>query len=482
MSLSWLKIGSRVAVLVIIYLLLSIPDAKYQYFNEDAAQDAPFTSITDKLITNHISLILRYSDDERSKQYDSLVSFLSNKLTALKRELLDIDDPIIESMAYDFGLASAIVSLSSNDARPLLENLWQWRQYLKEQSLSWNISNSNEKLKIASTMRFIGICEEFIVTNRSLIYTKINETPASLNPTSTLSNMISGDILLSSDNISYSYPEQAKFIHELTPSLGLILINGDSSYYISSSPNNGLQVIKFNDFIGRPFARRLNLRLRDDLPEIKTNPQIPHQTANFIYNLTIEHNINYDFTTSLLKRLSLCEIGLLKYAYESQNINFITSFSPLNREFIYGLKRLGIRNENLFSASEILYYPSFEVVGQQLSGEGIKIRNLEMASTAAGLATIDAKLMKSLRWRLPYYRLLKWYSQIASLIGNAPVITDGMAPETAIIHYYIQTQNKELLPLLVSMAAQFEKENQYFPTYTMLLEMAKSNLAIQVNM
>jgi hypothetical protein len=481
MRLSWLKIGSRVAILVIIYLLLSIPNTKYQYFANDTVEDAPLSSISDELVTKHISSILTYTDEEKSRQHDSLVTLLSDKLSGIKSEILDIDNPIIDSIANDFGLVSAIIGLSSIDALPLLETLWQWRQYLKQQSLAWDISNSNLRLKMASAIRFVSICEDFIVANRNLFYTKLNEAPTSLDPASTLSNIISGDLLLSADDISYSYLEQSKFIHELTPSLGLILVDGDSSYYISSSANAGLRTIKFDDFISRPFARRLNLRLRDDLPEIIANPAIPHQAAKFIYNLSAQRSIDYDFTLSQLKRIALCEIGMLKYAYEGQSLTFITTFSPLNNEFIYGLRRLGIRNEKLVSVSEIQYHPSIEVVGLQLSGEGIKIRNLEMAASAAGLATINATRMKSLRWRLPYYRILKGYSHLVGLFGNTPVIPNGMAPETALVRDYISTLNKEYLPLLVRTVAQFENENQYFPTYPILYEMARTNLASQVN-
>jgi hypothetical protein len=482
MNLSWIKIGSRIAVLVIVYLLLSIPNTKYQYFSTGAVQDVPFSFITDKLVTNHISSVLTYSEEVKSRQYDSLVNLLNNRLTALKSEILDIKSPIIATMTQDIGLASALVGLSSNNPQPILENLWQWRQYLKEQSLFWNISDSDQKFQIASVIRFVGICEDFIVVNRGLVYTKLTNEPTSLEPATILSNMVSGDFLLSTNDISYSYPEQAKFIHGLTPSLGLILIKGDSSFYISTSPSDGLHTIKLNDFISRPFARRLILRLRGNLPELKVNPEIPHQAANIIYELAADHNIDYDFTVNQQKRMSLCEISLIKFAYEGQITSFITSFSPFNNEFIYGLKRLGIKNESLVIVSELQYHPSIEIIGQQLFGEGIKIRNLEMASTSAGLATIDAKLMKSLRWRLPYYRLLKGYSHISSLIGNTAIIPSGMAPEAAIIHDYIRTQNKELLPLLVSSVAQFEKENKYYPTYTILCEMATINLSTLVNM
>ena len=481
MNLSWIKVGSRVAVLAIIYLLLSVPNTKYQYFSIDSAEKAPYFLITDKLITNHISSIVTLSDEEKSRQYDSLVNLIAAELTALRSVILDIKSPIIKSMSYNLGLASALVSFSLDDAQPLLESLWIWRHYLKEQSLLWNISDSNQKLQIASAMRYIGVCEDFIVANKGLVYTKLKNSQISFDSTSTLSNMMSGDLLLSDDDISYSYPEQAKSIPELTPSLGIILINDDSAFYIGSSPNKGLYTIKSYNFLSNPSARRLILRLRDDLPELIANPAIPHQAANFVYDLAIDHNVDYDFTLNQLKRIALCEIGLVAFAYEDHNIDFITSFSPLKNEFIYGLKRLGIKNDSLATAPEIQYHPSIEVVGLQLSGEGVKIRNLEMASASASLASIGPKLMKSLRWRLPSYRLLKGYGHISSLFGNTPVIPNGMAPEAAIIHDYILKQKEELLPSLAFSVAQFEKENNYFPTYSMLCEMAKSNLASQVN-
>ena len=477
MSLSWIKIGSRAAVLIIIYLLLSIPDTKYQYFDGKTVYETPYSTVTDELISDHISSLIGYTEEEKSRQYDSLVSLLSTRLNSLKSELVDSDNPIIDSMTHDFGLASAIISLSSNNPKPILENLWLWRQYLKEQSLFWNINNNEQKLHIAATMSFVGLCEEFIITNRRLIYTKLNEAPASFDPTTSLFNIKSGDFLLSANDLSYSYLEQAKFIHELTPSLGLILIKEDSSFYISTTPNEGLHIVMYDDFNSRPFAKRLHLRLREDLPELISNQEIPHQAANFIYDVAIEHNIDYDFTFSALNRNSLCDSGLLRFAYEGHNINFIASYSPVNIAYIYGLNRLGIRNGSRATASEIQYHPSIDVVGQQISGEGIKIRNLEMASSIASLTIIDAKLMKSLRWKLPYYRLLKGYSSIASLLGSNPLIPNGMAPETALIHDYISAQKEKLLPSLINNAAQFESENQYFPTYAMLCEMALANLA-----
>jgi len=479
MSLSWIKISSRAAVLIIIYLLLSIPDTKYQYFSEETVHETPNSSITDNLITSHLSSIINFSENEKSRQYDSLITILSSKLIALKSELLESDNPIIDSMTYDFGLASAIISLSSNNPKPLLENLWIWRQYLKEQSLFWNINNNNQKLHIASTMSFVGLCEDFIVTNRGLVYTKLSNTPTSFDPAAKISNIKSGDFLLSSDDISYCYLEQAKFIPQLTPSLGLILMKGDSSFYISSTPTEGLHIVSTSNFISRPFSKVLQLRLRDDLPELISNPGIPHQAAGFIYDLAKEDNIDYDFTFNPLNRNSFCETGLFRFAYEDHNINLITSYSPVNNVYIYGLNRLGIRNKIRATASEIQFQHSIEVVGQQLSGEGIKSRNLEMAASIASLTIIDAKLMKSLRWRLPYYRILKGCSSIANLFGKNSLIPNGMAPESAVIHDYINTRKKELLPLLINEAAQFESENQYFPTYGMLCEMAMTNLVTQ---
>ena len=477
MRLSWIKIGARAAVLVIIYLLLSIPDAKYQYFDEEPVGSVPIAIFSDKLITDHTLAVSSYNDAEKSKQYDSLVTLIGDKLTSLKSEFLTSDNSIIDSISHDYGLASAIIALSSIDPRPLLDNLWHWRNYLKGQSVSWNIKNEKPKLRLASAIDFITQCEDFIVTNRTLHYTKMAGNPASLDPSSALLNIISGDIQVSSYDITYTYLEQAKTIPDLSMSLGLILINEDSSYYISSSPSKGLHIISTTAFISKPFSRRYLLRLRRNLPELVENPSIPHQASNFAFELALGHKVNYDYTYNPLKRNSRGEIGLLKYAYEGRNIDFFASFSPVNNTYLYSLNKLGIKNSPRTTGSEIMFHPAIEVVGQQLSGERIKERNLELASTIANLTAIDKKLMKSLRWKLPYYRILKGYSSIMRTMGKAPPIANGMAPETAIIHSYISDQNEELLPLLAKMASQYEKTNNYFPTYNILCKMGYSILA-----
>jgi len=476
MHSSWIKIGSRASVLIIIYLLLSVPNTKYQYFNEEAPGAIPFSASSDKLITDYISIVRSYSDVEKSSQYDSLIAQLSYKLNMLKSETLDSKSLIIDAISHDFGRAAAIVSLSSDDPESLLESLWFWRTYLKEQSIFWDINNEDQKKRLASSISFIGQCEDFIATNRGLHYTKLTETSASFDTSSTLENIVSGDFLLSSHDISYSYFEQAKSIPELSTSIGLVVINGDSSFYTSATPTDGLHITATSTFINKLFAKRVLLRLRDDIPEIIANPGIPHIAANFAYELAIQRDINYDFSSNQLKKTSLCEIGLLQFAYEGQDIEFITSFSPTNDAFVYSLNRLGIRNNTGPASSEILFHPSIEVIGIQLSGENIKSRNLEMASAIINLTTIDAKLMKSLRWKLPYYRLLKGYSHLISLMGNTPPIAKGMAPETALIHNYINDKNEELLPILMEMASQFELKNNYFPTYRMLCEMGMSKL------
>ena len=123
MNLSWIKVGSRIAVLAIIYLLLSKPNTKYQYFSIDAAEDVPYFFITDKLITNHIASIVTFNDGEKERQYDSLVNLIGAKQTALRSVILDIKNPIINSISYNLGLASELVSFSSNDAQLLLESM-----------------------------------------------------------------------------------------------------------------------------------------------------------------------------------------------------------------------------------------------------------------------------------------------------------------------------------------------------------------------
>jgi hypothetical protein len=481
MGLSWIKIGSRVAVIIIIYLLLSIPDTKYQYFSEEVASNVPTFKIGENLITGEAKFVLSSAKEEQSIQYDSLIDLIATELTFLKSEIIDSHNSMIQRMTENLGRASVLAGLSAVDTRPILEHLWQWRQYLKEQSLFWNINDDKVKLQMATAINFVGLCEDFIITNRDLNYSKTTGSLAALDAMPIQENIKSGDILLSSHDISYSFLEQAKIVPQLTVSLGLILINVDSSFYISSTPGEGLQIKSYAEFNARPFAKRLHLRLRNDLPELISNPAMPHQAATFLFGLANDVNIDYDFRFNRVGHSSLSEIELLEFSFEGYNLDFITSFSEVNNAYVYGLSRLGIENGIQATASEILFHPAIELVGQQLTGRNIKSRNLQMAANMAGLSAITAELITSLRWKLPYYRVLKGYSRIAGLMGNAPIMPDGMAPETALIVNYISDQSEELMPGLVSEANQFEQENKFYPTYTILSEMATSLLVAQGN-
>ena len=481
MRFSWIKISFRAVVLVIIYFLLTIYDSKFQRPVEAPIAIEFLVPFNDKLITEHFASIGESTEDERTRQYDSLVLLIATKLNTLETEFIESNNPIIDSLSYQLGLASALASRSGVDPSILLKSLWLWRQYIKEQSFFWNTDQNENKSRIASSINFIDQCEDFIVTNRSLNYAINSKAEIQIYKGYSGSDFKSGDILLSSHDTSYPYMGLAKSTPELISSAGLILVKSDSILYLSATPSYGLEARPLHEIFNASNARLLHIRIRSDHPEIISNPELPMQAASFADNLIHVHDVDYDFMFNSTNYSALSEAELLNYTFDRQELNISMPFNAVNTGYAYALSKLGIVNENQTTASEIQFYPSLSVIGLQISGENIRLRNIEMAAAFAGFTNIDEKIMKSLKWRLPYYRILKGYSNITSLFGNKPLMPVGMAPEIVLLHEYIDSQKEEIMPILTKEAEQFTQANDYFPTYSMLCKMAKTILAEQLH-
>jgi hypothetical protein len=474
MRVSWINIGYRVAVLIIIYLLLSIPDSKYQSYSDSKLEEMNDAVYNDSLIIKHIPSILVMNKIKKTAIYDSLTSLINHKIKILRSEMIDSNSPVVDSLVYNFGLAAAIAGITKTDVKPLLESLWLWRLYIKEQSLFWNLNNDQQKRNIGSILNFISLCESFIVTNRNLYYSKFSGSAVALTKLPAKLPAKSGYLLVSSNDLSYPYLGLAKNIPDLKPSLGLIYTDGDSSFIISATPSEGLKINNAEDVLSKPLTSRLFLRFKEDLPEIISNPGLPHDAARFAYTLTISHDMGYDYIYNAHNHGALSEVELLRFALEGHNLNILIPFTHINDDYAFGLSRLGIGGKNLVSAGELQFHPSIEIVGLEMAGENIKRRNLGMAAVMAGLRFIDIPLTKSLRWDLPYYRLLKGISRIQNFFGSKPAIANGMAPEAAIIHGYIDSKREEILPLIIEASEKFVKRNHYFPTYSELTLLAKA--------
>jgi len=481
MNRTLIKVGSRVAVVILIYLLLSIPDSKYQNdLGEVPTKINPAASGYHKIVS-HIPWVTGLGDYQIAITFDSLNEKLDARLNLLKSEMLGPSELVLDSINFNLGQISALVGLSQADPKMTLNQLWQWKKFIKEQSLFWNLGNEQNRDRIVSIINFIGLCENFIVVNRRLRYSKFNDKSIDLNPGSIESFIESGDLLVSAIDASYPYLSLSKNNLEQTQSLGLILINDDSSFHISVTPSQGLFLSSFSKISSEPYSRRYILRLRSDLPELISNPTLSHQAALFAFDMARRRSVGYDFLYNSDSHAALHETELLELAYEGRNMNFSLSFTNLIDECRFGINKLGIAFSGQSVPNELQFHSSFNIVGQQLSGEAIWQRDLEMASVLAGFKSLKNENTKSLRWRLPYYRILKAYGNIVQLFGWQGKIPSGMSSETAIIHDYVLAQKNRIQPILENKAKDFLAKHHYRPTYAELSQLADDILFKQLS-
>ena len=472
MNRTLIKVGSRVAVVILIYLLLSIPDSRYQSELEDLPTNSNPADAGYHQIVTHIPWVIGLAEGKVIEIYDSLNEKIGTRLDLLKSEMLSPFDLVLDSVNNDFGQITALIALTASDPKMTLDQLWQWKKFIKEQSLFWNLADKQNQTRIISLINFIGLCEDFIIVNRELSYAKFLNNPIDLNPGSVESFIRSGDLLVSSLDVSYPYLSLSKNGLQKTQSLGLILINDDSSFYVTATPSQGLFLSSFNELLVKPYSRRYILRLRSDLPELISNPTLAHQAAFFAFDLARRRTVDYDYNYNADSHSTIYETELLDIAYEGRNMDFSLSFTSIIDDCRFGINKLGISYTNQSVPNELQFHPSFNIVGQQLSGEAIWIRDLEMAAALAGFKSLKKVNAKSLRWRLPYYRLLKAYGNIVQLFGWEGQIPGGMSSETAIIHDYSLAQKNKIHPLLEIKVKDFLAKHHYRPTYPELCLLA----------
>lgn len=476
MRIPWIKISSRVIVVAIIYLLLSIPDSKFQGVQLTKEIDQPTPSFSNQVITKHIAKVSQLTKDEKIKLQDTLLNTIATKLHTLRSELLSNGSESIDSISADFGLVTAIIATSNVDYNFLLENLWHWRQLIKEQSLFWSLNSDSERLRSASILHFINLCEDFVAVNREIAFTTYGQQSIVLDSTISSADLNTGDIIVSSEDITYPFYGLSKTIPDFVPSLGLISQVSDTVFYISSTPSSGLELKKIQKFLKTPVATIIHLRLREDLPDLLSNPKIPQLAADFAYNYARKNITPYDFLLKPISYGAVSEIELLKFVYDGQNSTFIIPFSAIRDENKFGLSSMGINDFDQAIASDIQYHPSIAYVGISRNGIKIKNRNLELAVEMACFSLLNHDLIKRLKWDLPRYRVLNGFSRVLKLLNGKTIMPDGMASETALVYDYLSNKKSNLMPLLKKDVENFRTSNKYYPTYSEMLVMAKSIL------
>ncbi len=464
-----IKLGSRLAVLVIIYMLLSIPNANFLARTDlhTHKKPQPLPTVIPAIKATFTGL----PADSVSLLYDTLLAEVNKGMASIKSEMSDADSRELAELHSRIGQLTFLAATGSRPALPVLEILWQWQQYLKEQSVFWNLRNDMTRDLLVSRLDEINTLQAFLVINRQLEIT-IEEGVVRENHLLNLEQIHSGDFIVDDSNLAYPFLSISKIPVALSPVTGIVLVGNDSNACIASLPAHGLHAIPADQLLAKPAGRRMVLRWRSDLPEIIANPTLAHQAASYGYQLSQTLTLPYDYLMDPANHATLFTTEALEYFYEGRQITLFDFVTPTDSAMLLPLNRLGIHPHQQAVAAELTYQNTVKVVALQLSGPQLKAHNLQLAAYRQALLNLNDPATRKIRWLLPWYRLKNFYDLIASWTGMERQLPPGMAPETALAYDHIRTQANKILPQLTAKAEEFARQNGYYPSFAELVLLA----------
>jgi hypothetical protein len=220
------------------------------------------------------------------------------------------------------------------------------------------------------------------------------------------------------------------------------------------------------------------MRPRHDIEEVRANPQLPQEAAEFIYEETQKRHIPYDFKMNYYdsSKMFCSEVG--SYAYKQFGLNLWEFESTIASPGIVNwLNAFGVENFITQMPSDLEYDPMLSVVAEWRDRESLFQDHLDNAITDAliGRANTGKSLKYSL-WKLPLGRVIKGYSLMLNLFGRDGIIPAGMSTESALKNNSFVSMFQDCKIATLVKIEEFKETHGYLPPYWQLVKMAEDSL------
>jgi hypothetical protein len=245
---------------------------------------------------------------------------------------------------------------------------------------------------------------------------------------------------------------------------------------IESRIECGVSVRPIEEYLADTKLRILVLRLRDDLPALQANPQLPHLAASVAMSNTLARHITYDFAMNHAEPAKQFCSEVVSSAYQSQGIRLWTALSQVSAPgVVHWLTTLGVRNFASQQPSDLEYDPQVRFIAEWRNPETLWQDHLDNALMDARLETAErgAKLGFN-RWLLPPVRVVKAGCWVLNQMGGIGPIPEGMSATTALRVRQFKARHAAARKRLQQAAMEFKQTNGYAPPYWELLRMARA--------
>ncbi|MCH2449336.1 MAG: hypothetical protein MK198_04250 [Gracilimonas sp.] len=246
-------------------------------------------------------------------------------------------------------------------------------------------------------------------------------------------------------------------------------------YLIEAHIKRGVAIVTAEEYINDRKLRFMVLRIRNDLPEIKEDPLLPHNAAKFMFEETQKRHIPYDFKMTFFEPEAMfcSEVG--SYAYKEYGIQLWQSESTISS---YGvvtlLNTFGVENFVTQMPSDLEYDPQLAVVAEWRYIKALFEDHLyNVVIDAILVCAKNGEEIDHNEWLLSTVRLEKGYSYLMNLIGRTDPVPEGMSAMQAAKSEAFISRHEVLKEKVSTKAAEFLKMKNYTPPYWELVRMAE---------
>jgi len=244
---------------------------------------------------------------------------------------------------------------------------------------------------------------------------------------------------------------------------------------IEAHIEEGVTIRSWQVYLADKKLRIMLLRLRNDLPQMKADPMLPHKAAAFAVHEARRRHIPYDFEMNCDDPGKLFCSEVASAAYRRQDIHLWTGVSHISSPGIASwLAAFGVKHFETQEPSDLEYDPQLQVVAEWRNPE-------TLFKDHADNAVIDAMLEGADKGErldypgplLPLARLAKAYSIVLNLFGGVGPIPEGMSATAALRNKSFSRKHAALNGRLLELAAEFKKQSGYTASYWELVRLAQ---------
>ncbi len=461
-----------------LFALLAIPDHKDSIHVLEKNKTLFSSKWWGKFAQNLVKYRIT-SKQNQAFQYNKHQLLLHKHLDILLLELTEPNAPILDSINYHINKLSALVSLSPGKIPQFKNDVALWRKLLKYQSRYWNTSS-----EYANNRLFEFIMEGRLAFESALIQSNIEKAQWHKVKDSTITKSFnfdnlsfqSGDIIAFSLNPSdNNYSSVFKELPNVYQHLGSIIIKNEKAFVIYLDRLNGLTKLDVKNFKEVVAPNGIILRLREDIPPLLRNPELPTLAASTMWKMAESGQYKYDYNYNGDSHSYVYDWEFISMAFAKHGLNLNKNVWNRGNLSI----EIGTHKKHLLPF-EVELDPRFIIVGEWYNSNLLYENRLLAAATYAIMKYNSSSNFISYL-SLPFYRLLKAYSMLIGVFGFNQPIPSGISAQTHLVYNSLVKQQQKTVEALRLALQSYEKKHRHKATYLKMLQKADEIMFAEIN-